>query len=69
MVRCEELVGKIIESFSFYEDGPYGPEILVEFTDGTLFNSCFRTSNLVEAKLLQKTDGGSEVLKDFFART
>ena len=36
MTRCDELVGKVIESFSLYEDGPDGPEILMEFTYGTL---------------------------------
>ena len=65
MIRCDELVGKVFESFSVYEDGPYGPEILVEFTDGTLFNSCLRTAKFVEAKLLRKTDSGSTIVKDF----
>ncbi len=69
MVRCDELVGKVVEIFLLYEDGPYGPEILVEFTDGTLFNSCVKTSTVIEAKLLRKTDAGSEFLKDFSSST
>ena len=65
MVRCDELVGKVVESFSLYEDGPYGPEILVAFTDGTIFNSCLKTSSCIEAKFLQKSETGSELLKEF----
>ena len=65
MIRCDELVGKTIESCSLYREGPYGPEILIEFTDGTMFNSCLKTSICIEARLLQKTAAEAEVLKDF----
>ena len=65
MTRCDELVGKVIESFSLYEDGPYGPEILVEFTDGTILNACLKTSSSLEAKLLRKVDGEADLVKDF----
>jgi hypothetical protein len=65
MVRCEALAGKIIQTFSLYEDGPYGPEISIEFTDGTVFNSCLKTASTLEAKLLRNTQGGSEVVEDF----
>ena len=64
MTRCKELVGKVVESFSLYEDGPYGPEILIEFTDGTLFSSRLKTSSLLEAKLLEKRGSESEILTD-----
>ena len=65
MVRCDALEGKVIQTFSLYEDGPYGPEILIEFTDGTSFNSCLRSAVTLEAKLLQSSGGQSQVLKDF----
>ena len=51
MTRCDELIGKTIQSCSLYQDGPYGPEIQIEFTDGTAFNSCLKTSAALEAKL------------------
>ena len=69
MTRCDELVGKVVESLFLYEDGPYGPEILIGFTDGTLFNSRLRTSSSLEAKLLRKADGDSEILRDFSTGT
>ena len=69
MVRCETLAGKVIQTFSLYQDGPYGPEISIEFTDGTVFNSCLRTATTLEAKLLRNTQGGSEVVEDFSTPT
>ena len=65
MTSCDELVGKTIRSCSLYEDGPYGPEILIEFTDNTVFNTCLKTSATLEAKLLRKSADEAELLKDF----
>ena len=65
MTNCDELVGKTIRSCALYEDGPYGPEILIEFTDGTLFSSCLKTSTVMEAKLMRKAGDEAETLKDF----
>ena len=65
MTSCDELVGKIIRSCSLYKDGPYGPEVLIEFTDGTVFNTCLKTSATLEAKLLRKSADEAELLKDF----
>ena len=64
MKRCEELVGKVVPDFLMYEDAPYGPEIQIEFTDGTIFNSCVKTTTTLESKLLQKELGEAEHLKD-----
>ena len=69
MTHCDELVGKTIRSCSLYQDGSYGPEILIEFTDGTAFNACLKTSTMLEAKLLQKTSDQAELLKDFTSAT
>ncbi len=65
MLRCEELIGKVIHAFSLFEDGPYGPEIQIEFTDGTVFHSCVHTTSTLEAKLLRNSASGSEVLNTF----
>ena len=63
--ECLELEGKVVHRCSLYHDGPYGPEILIEFTDGTLFSTCLKTSTAVEAKLMRKTSDEAELLKDF----
>ena len=65
MTECPEIQGKIIQRCSLYHDGPYGPEVLIEFTDGTVFNTCLKTSATLEAKLLLKTGDEAELLKDF----
>ena len=64
MKRCEELVGKVVADFLLYEDAPYGPEIQIEFADGTIFNSCLKTTSTLEAKLLHKNHDEAEHLKD-----
>ena len=65
MTECLELEGKVVHRCSLFHDGPYGPEILIEFTDGTLFSTCLKTSTAVEAKLMRKTRDEAELLKDF----
>ena len=40
MVVCQEFIGKTIRSFTIYEDSIDGPEICIEFSDGTVFSSC-----------------------------
>ena len=65
MTKCDELVGKTVRSCSLYEDGRYGPEVLIEFTDGTVFNASVKTTPKLEAKLLQKTGDEAELLQDF----
>ena len=64
MIRCEDFVGKVIQSFSLYENGPCGPEIQIEFTDGTAFNSCLKTVVTIEARLLRNAGGQTGVLKE-----
>lgn len=66
MVECKEFVGKVISSFTIYEDSNDGPEICIEFTDGTVFSSCLKTTTAVEAKLTNNQGGQPELLKDYF---
>ncbi len=65
MVICEEFAGKTIEKFAIYEDGIDGPEISIEFTDGTVFTSCLKTATALEAKLTRNEGGHPRVLKDY----
>jgi len=32
------------------EKGNYGPEVHIEFTNGTVFNACLRSEPFIEAK-------------------
>ena len=65
MTECPELAGKVIQRCLLYPDGPYGPEVLIEFTDGTIFNTCLKTSATLEAKLLRKSDDEAKLVKEF----
>lgn len=65
MVICEEFAGKTIEKFAIYEDGIDGPEISIEFTDGTVFTACLKTATALEAKLTRNDGGHPRVLKDY----
>lgn len=37
----------------------------IEFTDGTLFSSCLKTSTCLEAKMTRDDGGQPQVLKDY----
>ena len=39
---CKEFVGKVVSNFTIYEDSGDGPEICIEFSDGTVFSSCLK---------------------------
>jgi len=65
MVVCQEFIGKIISSFTIYEDGIDGPEICIEFSDGTVFSSCLKTSTALEAKVTRNEGGHPHLLKDY----
>jgi hypothetical protein len=65
MMICKEFIGKVVTSFTIYEDGPDGPEICIEFTDGTVFSSCLKTSTTLEAKLTRDDGGRPLLVKDF----
>lgn len=65
MVHCKELAGKVIQEAALYEDGQYGPELSIKFTDGTEFNFCVSNRLPIEAKLLRNTSNESAVLHDY----
>jgi hypothetical protein len=65
VVHCKELVGKVVSAFTLFEDGNDGPEICIEFTDGTVFSSCLRASTSLEAKISRDDGGQPQLLKDY----
>jgi hypothetical protein len=67
MIDCKELVGKTVRQVTIYEDGDYGPEVNIEFSDNSNFNVCLR--NTVEAKLTLDEGGQPRVLFDYSSRT
>jgi hypothetical protein len=65
MIECKELAGKVIRRCTLYEDGSYGPEVHLEFTDGTTFSACLTTKTSIEAKHIRDDGGEPQVLKDY----
>jgi hypothetical protein len=65
MVDCKEFVGKVVNAFTIYENSGDGPEICIEFTDGTVFSSCLKTSTSLEAKMTRDDGGRPQLLKDY----
>ena len=45
MRECKDLAGKVVRSITLFEDGRYGPEIIIDFEDGSSFNACLGRQN------------------------
>ena len=65
MIECKELAGKTIRLCTLYEDDSYGPEIQMEFTDGTSFCVSLKTNIALEAKCFRDEGGQPQVLRDY----
>ncbi|RXH54447.1 MULTISPECIES: hypothetical protein [Acidobacteriaceae] len=65
MIECKELAGKVIRVCHLYEDGVNGPELQIEFTDGTSFVTGLKVEVSFEARYLRSDGGGSTILKDY----
>ena len=65
MIQCRELSGKTVRHVTIYEDGAHGPEVHIEFADGTTFSACLRTHMTVDAKYIHDQGGEPIVLRDY----
>jgi hypothetical protein len=65
MIECKELAGKVIRVCNLYEDGNGGPELQIDFTDGTSFVAGLKTEVALDAKYLRNEGGGSRILKEY----
>ncbi len=65
MIECKELVGKVIRNCKLYEEGSDGPELQIDFTDGTSFVAGLKTEVSLDAKYLRSDGGGSRILKEY----
>jgi hypothetical protein len=67
MIECKELAGKVIRLCTIFEDGSDGPDLQIDFTDGTSFTVNLKTDVSIEAKCLRDEGGQPQVLKDYTA--
>jgi hypothetical protein len=65
MVECKELAGKVVRSLMLFEDGSDGPEVSIDFTDGTNFTACLAARFTLEAKRTRDEGGQPIVLNDY----
>jgi hypothetical protein len=61
VIECKEVAGRIVRSLILYEDGPYGPEVCIDFEDGTTFTATVHHRHVLEGKLT-RDDGGEPTL-------
>ena len=64
-MKCSELASKVIRDCTIYDDGGVGPEVIIEFTDDTIFSVCLKTSVTVEAKSIRDEGGQPQILKTY----
>ena len=69
MIECKELAGCVVRRLTLYEDRSYGPEVHIEFTDGSVFSACLVTKTLLEAKHIRDEGGEPIVLHDYTGAT
>ena len=67
MIECKELAGKVVRLCAIFEDGSDGPDLQIDFTDGTSFTVSLRTAVSVDAKCLRGEGGEPQVLKEYTA--
>jgi hypothetical protein len=65
MTECKDLAGKVIRTVMLLEEGSEGPEVSIDFEDGSNFNVCLGVRMTLEAKWTRDDGGEPEVLKDY----
>lgn len=65
MIECKELAGKVIRKLTLYEDGDDGPEVSIDFTDGSNFNACLAPRFVLEAIHSLDEGGQPMILNDY----
>jgi hypothetical protein len=65
MIDCKDLAGKVIRSVTIFDEGDDGPEVSIDFEDGSNFNICFAVKTMLEAKWTLDEGGQPKVLKDY----
>jgi hypothetical protein len=65
MIECKDLAGKVIRSVTLLEEGSNGPEVSIDFEDGSNFNVCLGVRMTLAAKWTRDDGGEPQVLKDY----
>jgi hypothetical protein len=65
MIDCKDLAGKVVRSVTIFEEDNDGPEVSIDFEDGSNFNVCLGVKMTLEAKWTLDEGGQPKVLKDY----
>jgi hypothetical protein len=65
MVECTDLENKVVRRLKIFDEPGTDPEVVIEFTDGTVFSACLRLATAVEAKCYRDEGGEPLVLADY----
>lgn len=65
MIECKDLAGKVIRTLTLLEDGSDGPEVSIDFEDGSNFNVCLGVRMTLGAKWTRDEGGEPQVLRDY----
>jgi hypothetical protein len=65
MIDCKDLAGKVVRSITLFDEGSDGPEISIDFEDGSNLNVCLRGKMTLEAKWTRDDGGQPQMLKDY----
>jgi hypothetical protein len=65
MIECKDLAGKVVRAVTLFEDGRDGPEISIDFEDGSTFNALLGVKTNLEAKLTLNEGGQPQVLNNY----
>jgi hypothetical protein len=63
MIERIDLAGKVVRSITLFEDGRYGPEITIDFEDGSSFKECLGVKMTFEAKWTHDEGGQPQVYR------
>jgi hypothetical protein len=65
MTECKELASKVVRLLTIYEESTYGPEVHMEFTDGTCFSAYLKNNVTIEAKYISDEGGQPVILRGY----
>jgi hypothetical protein len=65
MFECTGLENKVVRKVKIFDEPGTSPEVVIEFTDGTVFSACLRSAISVEAKCYRDEGGEPLILADY----
>lgn len=68
ITECKEVENKVVKTMKIFDAASAGPEVLIEFTDGTIFSASLKPAVTVEAKCYRDEGGTPTILADLTPR-